>query len=462
MTSLDLADFAPPLAGALPPLAPAGGRRKPRRDPVFRGLTAEMFERPVVAGRGLFGPWILINDPAGVRRVLVENAANYPKAALDQRFFTALFGGGLLGIDGEVWRRHRRIMAPAFDPRSVAAYGPAIATTVQDFLDRWRAWPDGSAIDMAEEMTLLTLQVISRTVFSASSDSMIDLVHSTLRRGLEAAATVNLLDLAPVIGEWRMRARERTLAKASAGMDVAVAELIRTREANLDGAPADLLTRLVAAKDEEGSGGLTPKEIRDEIVTIFMAGHDTTANTLSWTWYALSQRPAVLARLHEELDRVLDGRPPAPEDLPSLPFATRVIEEAMRLYPAAPGLSTRRAQADDEVCGHKVPKGASVNVLPWVLHRHRRLWDDPETFDPDRFAPERAAERPRFAYLPFGAGPRVCIGQVLAKNEAILLLAALAQDYAPRLAPDAKVVPVSNVTLSPKHGLKMILDRRRP
>jgi cytochrome P450 len=464
MSTLDVADM-PILAGAL--LPPGGARKKRRRaaGQPFPGLTDRMFEEPIVAGRTLFGAYLLVSDPAGVRRVLVENAANYPKSPLDLRFFTALFGGGLLGSDGEVWRRHRRVMAPAFDPRSVAAYGPAIAASAQDFLTRWDALPSGAAIDMAQEMKALTLQVIARTVFSTDSAKLIDLIGGTLSRGLEAAAEANILDLLPVIGEWRMQARERRLAASSAGLDDAVSALVKTREANLAAAPADLLTRLVAAKDEEakpaaGNGGLTAKEIRDEIITIFMAGHETTAGTLSWTWYALSQRPVEAERLRAELDAVLGGRPPTPEDLPNLPYTRRVVEESMRLFPAAPGLSTRRAREADEVCGHAVPKGAAVTVMPWVIHRHRRLWDDPERFDPERFSPEGAMGRPRFAYLPFGAGPRVCIGQVLAMNESILILAALAQRYSPRLAPGAKVLPYANVTLQFKAGLKMILERR--
>ena len=464
MTTLDITDGSSTLAGALAPAARRGNdRRRRARDQPFPGLTERMFEEPIVSGRTLFGSYMLVSDPAGVRRVLVENAANYPKTSMDLRFFTALFGGGLLGTDGEVWRRHRRVMAPAFDPRSVAAYGPAIAASAREFLTRWDALPNGAAVDMAQEMKALTLQVIARTVFSTDSAEIIDLIGGTLSRGLEAASQANILDLLPVIGEWRMKARERRLAASSAGLDEAVAALVKAREANLAAAPADLLTRLVAAKDEEGGGaGLTPKEIRDEIITIFMAGHETTAGTLSWTWYVLSQRPVEAARLGAELDAVLAGRPPTPEDLPNLTYTRRVVEESMRLFPAAPGLSTRRAREADEVCGHPVPKGAAVTIMPWVIHRHRRLWDDPERFDPDRFAPEGSAGRPRFAYLPFGAGPRVCIGQVLALNESILILAALAQRYSPRLAPGAQVVPQANVTLQFKTGLKMTLERRCP
>lgn len=460
MSLLTLSETPEPvLAGALGAPGSSRGRRRPR-DIVFRGLSARAFEEPILTGRGLFGPYALISDPAGVRRVLVENAANYPKTAMDLRFFTALFGGGLLGSEGDVWRRHRRVMAPAFDPRSVAAYGPAIAASAQTFLERWDQLPDRAEIDMAEEMTALTLQVISRTVFSTDSEAIVDLIGGALTRGLEAAANANILDLLPVIGEWRMRAREQALARASVGLDEGVAALVREREANLAAAPADLLTRLAAAKDEEGGGGLTPKEIRDEIITIFMAGHETTANTLSWTWYLLAQRPAVAGRLQAELDEVLGGRAPVAEDLTRLPYTRRVIEESMRLFPAAPGLSTRYAREADEVCGQRIAKGCRIHIMPWVLHRHRRLWNDPERFDPDRFSPERVAERQRFSYLPFGAGPRVCIGQVLAMNESILILAALASRHTARLAPDADVVPMANITLRPRHGLKMILERR--
>ena len=447
------------LVGEAPADADGPGARK-WRDVLFPNLTRRGFEEPILAGRGLLGPYLLVSDPAGVRRVLVENAANYPKSTMDLRFFTAIFGGGLLGSAGEVWKRHRRIMAPAFDPRSVAAYGPAITATAQTFLGRWDGLADGAPVDMAEEMTALTLQVISRTVFSSDSEDIIELVRGTLGRGLETAAQAGLLDLVPVISELRMRARERTMRAASAELDLAVARLAREREANLASAPPDLLTRLVSAKDDEGGAGLSDKEIRDEIVTIFMAGHETTANTLSWIWYLLALRPAEGARLRAELDAVLGGRAPTGADLPNLRFTRQVVEESMRLYPAAPGLSSRRVLEDDVICGHKAPKGATVSILPWVIHRHRRLWDDPERFDPDRFSRERSAGRPRFAYLPFGAGPRVCIGQVLAMNEAILLLAALAPHYEPRLAADARVVPRANITLQMRHGLKMILKRR--
>ncbi len=180
---------------------------------------------------------------------------------------------------------------------------------------------------------------------------------------------------------------------------------------------------------------------------------------MNWTWYLLSQHPAEEARLHAELEAVLGGRTPTQDDLPRLAYTRRVVEESMRVYPTAPGISARIAKADDEICGVKVKKGTSIAIAPWLLHHHRRLWDEPNRFDPDRFLPERSAGRPRFAYLPFGAGPRVCIGQVLAMNEAVLILASLAQRYRLRLAPGQDIVPQANVTLRPKYGLKMIVER---
>jgi cytochrome P450 len=449
----------PPLAGNLEAMSSVSSRGRPFG--FLSALPRAAFESPILSGRTfLFWRYVVVSDPAGVRRVLVENAANYPKSATDIGFFAALFGGGLLGLDGDDWRRHRRIMAPAFDPRAVAGYGPALAATLQDFLGRWDALPDGAPIDMAGEMTALSLEAISRTVFSADGAQTGILMRDMLIRAFESMAKINLLDLFPVIGERRMKARQRKLAKAAAPLDGAIEALLAEREAVGRNGPPDLISRLLAARDADTGGRLTGREIRDEIVTIYLAGHETTASTLSWTWYALSQRPDVMARLQAELDEVLAGRPPVPEDLPRLDYTRRVVEEAMRLFPAAPGLSSRRALADDEICGVKIRKGDAVSIFPWVLHRHRRLWTDPETFDPDRFLPEATAARPRFVYLPFGAGPRVCIGQGLALNEAILALAALARKYSVRLAPGAKVVPVGQITLQLRHGLPMILERR--
>jgi cytochrome P450 len=235
--------------------------------------------------------------------------------------------------------------------------------------------------------------------------------------------------------------------------------MISARRASLADAPKDLLTRLIAATDPEDGGGMSDQEVRDEVVTIFVAGHETTAVTMTWVWYLLSQHPEAEAELHAELDAVLGDRPPTPDDLPKLVYARRVIEEAMRLYPPAPGMS-RVALADDELCGVSVRAGTEISVSPWVLHHSARLWEQPLRFDPDRFSPERSAGRPRFAYMPFGGGPRVCIGAALALTEAVLILAALARRFRPRLAEGEAVELQSRITLRPRRGMRMRLETR--
>ena len=296
-------------------------------------------------------------------------------------------------------------------------------------------------------------------MFSSDADDLIELTGKTLGF-TQAALNFSLLDILPIIGPRRLKAKEDAIHADFATMDAAIYRMIAEREKNLDAAPKDLLTRLIAAKDPDSGAGLNATEVRDEVITIFMAGHETTAVTMTWIWYLLSQRPVEEARLHAELDAVLGGRMPTADDVPNLPYTRMIIEEAMRIYPPAPGISTRVALMDDEICGVKVRKGTQVAIAPWVLHRHRTLWDNPERFDPERFNVQRSVGRPRFAYLPFGGGPRVCIGAVLAMTEATLILAVLAQRYQPRLMDGETVTLQTRITLRPKDGMKMRLERR--
>lgn len=450
----------PILAGLVDPRTLKGAAaRKARKDRVFNNIPDEAFEKPIVMLRALGGSALIVSDPVGVKRVLIDNVANYPKAELEQRFFRALFGEGLLGTDGDLWRRHRRIMAPAFDPRSVSGYGQAITRACDGFYGHWDSLARGTEVDIGAEMSRLTLRIIAGTMFSADTDDVIDLVADTMKHGFDVG-DFNILDVLPVIGPMRMNRRVREMGQRFRPLDDAINRMIDAREKDPQGAAADLLSRLITAHDESGDAALTSREIRDQVITIFIAGHETTAQAMTWTWYLLSQHPAEEARLHEELDRVLGGRTPTQEDLPNLAFTRRVVEESMRVYPTAPGISSRVAKADDEICGFKVKKGQQIAIAPWLLHHHKTLWDDPMRFDPDRFLPERSAGRPRLAYMPFGAGPRVCIGQMMAMNEATLILASLAQRYRLQLAPGQEIVPQANVTLRPKYGMKMRLERR--
>ncbi len=461
MTVADVLE-TPFLAGTAPPPAKAPSFFKQLRlanGNQYEMLPMAVYEQPIFQPKGLFGRMLWGNDPDAARRVLLDNVANYPKTDMEKRFFTAMFGEGLLSSDGQTWKTHRKVMAPSFDPRSVASYAPAMAETTLAFREHWDALANNPEVDIAEEMKLLTLQIICKTMFSSDADDLIELTGKTLGF-TQTALNFSILDILPIIGPRRLKAKEDAIHADFAKMDAAIYRMIAEREKNLADAPKDLLTRLIAAKDPDNGAGMNAKEVRDEVITIFMAGHETTAVTMTWVWYLLSQQPAEEARLHAELDAVLAGRTPTAEDVPNLPYTRMVLEEAMRIYPPAPGVSTRVALKDDEICGVKVRKGTQIAIAPWVLHRHRTLWDNPEVFDPERFNVQRSVGRPRFAYLPFGGGPRVCIGAVLAMTEATLILAVLAQRYQPRLLDGETVTLQTRISLRPKDGMEMRLEKR--
>jgi cytochrome P450 len=458
MTAVDAAE-APAMAGTTPPPRKPGTlMSRTGRDNPFEAIPLAAYEQPVWRQPSLFARVYLLSDPAGLRQVLIDKVADYPKTAMERRFFRALFGDGLLSRDGEPWRTHRRIMAPSFDPRSVSGYAPAMADASASFADGWAKLPDGIERDVSAEMTALTLEIISRTVFSGDAAEMTGVTGAALQTSADEAFKFNLLDVLPIIGPIRLAKKVKLMGEIFAPMDGAITRLIEARRA--DPGKTDLLGRLVAALDEETGARLTAQEVRDEVLTIFVAGHETTASAMTFVWYVLSQQPAWEARLHAELDAVLGGRTPTEADLPRLSVTRRIIEETMRLYPPAPGLSARQATKADAIAGVRIPAGSMVAISTWVLHRHRLLWENPDRFDPDRFLPERSVGRHRFAYMPFGGGPKVCIGQMLAMTEATLILATLAQRFRLRLRPGYKVAIQHRVTIRPRDGLPMSIERR--
>lgn len=449
-----------PLANAPTPPRPLTGsaRREAMRRNWIDAIPAAAYETPVHVMPTWFGPVFIVSDPEGVRRVLLDGAEDYPRHAIHLTWTRHVFGGGLLSSEGETWRAHRRIMSPAFEPRAVAGYGPAVVASAGRLLEVWDALPPASEVDIAEEMLGLALRVVATTMFSSDSDAVTGVAGRAMRAAL--AIRPNFLDLLPLIGPLRRGANARRVAGVFGELDLAVYRMIGKREAVGDGDLRDLLTRLVAARDAAGGARLTAREMRDQVVTILLAGHETTAVALTWIWYVLSQRPEAEARLHAELDAVLAGAAPTAEDLPRLVFTRALIQEVMRLYPPVPNLLVRRAAKPDTIAGLRIPRGAMVGVTPWIVHRHRRLWDDPDRFHPERFMGDDAAMRPRLAYIPFGAGPRTCIGSQLAMTEIMLALAHLAQRYRLRLAPDQQVELQHRVTLRPVGGLRMRLARR--
>ena len=303
-----------------------------------------------------------------------------------------------------------------------------------------------------------TLHIISRAMFSSDSDDIVDAVE----RGVavyQANVRPSLLDLLR-FPRWTTKIFQfRRATGAFDDFDHAVDRLIDSRGRQANNEPKDLLSRLIAARDADTGTAMTAREVRDQVVTIFMAGHETTAQALAWTWYLLSLHPAVEGKLHDELNAVLNGRTPRHEDLANLRYVRMVIEESMRLYPPAHTMA-REPIRDDHLLGHRIPAGALVLIVPWLLHRKQSLWPEPHRFDPERFAPDRALTRARFAYIPFGAGPRICIGAAFAMTEAMLILATIAQRYRLRLNPDYPVEPQGLRTLRPRYGLRMFLERR--
>ena len=430
------------------------------RDNTLATFPPEAFDEDIIAGRLLWRRRFIINEPNGIRHVLLDNAANYRKSELTRRLLEPGLGRGLLTSEGETWRRHRRIMAPAFDRRSIEGYAPVITAVTRDLLAGWDALPDQSEVDVGAAMMRTTLHIISRAMFSANSDEIVAVVERGVSR-YQMTMRPSLFDLLG-FPAWlaSLFSRRRRTAAVFNEFDRAVDELLNSRahdpNAQPKDPPKDLLARLVAARDAETGGGMTANEVRDEVVTIFMAGHETTAQALTWTWYLLSLHPSVEARLDEELRAVLNGRTPQYEDIAQLRYTRTVIEESMRLYPPAHTMA-REPIAADEVLGQRIPAGAIVLIAPWLLHRKASLWHDPHRFDPDRFT----TEPPRFSYIPFGAGQRICIGAVFAMTEAILILAMIAQRYRLRLKPDHPIEPQGLITLRPRYGMPMTLERRR-
>jgi cytochrome P450 len=426
------------------------------RDNTLATFPPEAFDEDIIAGRLFWRRRFIINEPNGIRHVLLDNAANYRKSELTRRLLEPGLGRGLLTSEGETWRRHRRIMAPAFDRRSIEGYAPVITAVTRDLLAEWDALPDRSDVDVGAAMMRTTLHIISRAMFSANSDEIVALVERGVSR-YQMTMRPSLFDLLG-FPAWLASffSRRRRTAAVFNEFDRAVDQLINSRAHDPNTQSKDLLARLVAARDAETGGGMTAKEVRDEVVTIFMAGHETTAQALTWTWYLLSLHPAAEARLDEELRAVLNGRTPQHEDIAQLRYTRMVIEESMRLYPPAHTMA-REPIAADEVLGRRIPAGAIVLIAPWLLHRKASLWHEPHRFDPDRFT----TEPPRFSYIPFGAGQRICIGAAFAMTEAILILAMIAQRYRLRLKPGHPIEPQGLITLRPRYGMPMTLERGR-
>jgi cytochrome P450 len=395
-----------------------------------------------------------INHPDLIRQMLVDESEKFEKAKFIKRGFAPLAGEGLLTSDGDLWRRQRRLIQPAFQPKHLAAYGEVMATHARRLADSFK---DGETRDIHFEMMTLTLGVVVKNLFGFDIDEDGDRLGALMTDVLDA--TNSRLITAFPIPTWVPTPRNIRERRAIKALDLILQRMIHARRTATAPPDDDLLGRLLAARDEESGAGMSDRQLRDEMMTLFLAGHETTANALTWTIYLLSQHPDVADRLGRELDTVLEGRAPTAADVSKLTYTEMVIRESMRLYPPAPGFA-REPIEDVTLAGYTVPKGSLVSVITTALHRDKRFFADPDQFDPERFAAGWMDRIPRYAYLPFGGGPRVCIGNNFAMMEARLILATLAQRYRFTLAPGQEVKAIQLVTLRPKGGLRVTLCRR--
>ena len=435
--------------------------RKLRENPVAT-WTKWHYDMPVLSGESILGKIVVLSEPALIKHVLVDNAANYPKDRLQHRVLSSGLGNGLLLAEGDVWRTQRRALAPLFSPRTVNGFQEAMADVAADLVTRWNRMRDGRRLDVSQDMARATLRVLARTIFSEGLSRRAEDFAQAVTHYLEAIGKIDPLDIldmpkwVPRIGRIKAKPTLKFFEEVVEGMIVERRALL-AREP--DAAPSDLLTLLLQAADPETGQGLSEDDVKANIVTFIAAGHETTSNTLTWALYLVSQDEAVRTRVEAEVDAALpDGRF-VPGSTDALPYTRAVIDEALRLYPPAATL-TRDAVGPDQLGDLRIKAGGRVVISPWVLHRHNLLWDDPNGFDPERFLPERKATIDRFAYLPFGAGPRVCIGASFALQEALIIFATVMRHYRLTLCDGHVVMPVQRVSLRPRGGMPMIARRR--
>jgi cytochrome P450 len=420
-----------------------------RRDPL--GFLSELAAYGDVACAGIGRQRLyLVSDPELVREVLVTQGRSFMKGRALQEA-KRLLGEGLLTSEGERHLNQRRLIQPLFHQDRIDGFG---AVMVEEAGRTAGRWSEGGEIDVAREMTRLTLAVVGKTLFGADVEADAEEVGRALDEAMEMFDRFFLpfsavLDRLPLPRTRRFRA-------ARASLDAIIERMIEDRRSD-PSAHTDLLSMLLAARDEDG-GEMSASQVRDEAMTIFLAGHETTAQVLTWAWYLLGENPDIEAMLHEELDAVLSGRAPAVGDLVRLRYTRAVLAETMRLYPPA-WVVGRRALQDVELGGYMIPAGSIVALSQWVVHRDARWFPEPERCDPQRWLVEHA-ERPRFAYFPFGGGQRLCIGERFAWMDAMLLLATLASRWRLRLVPGRPVEPLPRITLRPAHGLWMIPQAR--
>jgi cytochrome P450 len=433
------------------------------RDNPLEAWTRAFFEQPIVTVRLPFGAVAAVSDPAAIRRVLLDNAANYHKDTLQRRIVSAGLAHGLLMAEEDQWRFQRRTLAPLFARKAVLGFAPVMLQVAEAMAARWQAAADqDETIDVAAEVTRLTLDVLRQTIFSDGLGRDTDDFQEAMRSYFDTIGQIdpfdllNLPDMIPRFTRWKVRPALRFFESA-------VDDIIAHRRQRLGQEPAavqrDILTLLLEAQDAETGRTLSESEVKSNIITFIAAGHETTANALAWSLFLLSQSPEWSERVATEARRELVPARARDGVADRLVETRAVVEEAVRLYPPLAAIS-REAIAADELAGETIAPGTTIVIAPYVLHRHRGLWDDPDLFDPTRFLPPAREAIDRYAYLPFGAGPRICIGATFALQEATLVLATVMRRFCLQVAPGHAVWPLQRVTLRPRGGLPMRIAAR--
>lgn len=398
------------------------------------------------------GPHVehLVNHPDFAAQILQKKRERYDKDCRSTAFIRRVCGESLLTASGKAWQRRRNLLQPAFHRNHVHGFADLMVEATTTMLARWPRPTGPARLEMSAEMMRLTYTIVARALFSADLGEGAERIKPAMRLLLEE--TFDRIRSIFNPPSWLPTPGNRRFAKALAEVNRVALALIEEHRLNPSGKRTDLLTMLLAARDPDDGEGFGLEQLRDEVVTLLIAGHETTANALTWTFHLLSLHPEIQDRVHEELAGVLQGRDPTPDDISKLTLTTNVIKESMRLFPPV-WIIERRALADDTIGGFHIPKNSSVVICPWTLHRHPEFWDEPDEFRPSRFD-----QAPPAAYLPFGAGPRVCLGHEFAMLEARIATAMVLQRFRLRPVPDAPVEPHPGITLPPLHGLPLTLE----
>ncbi len=408
----------------------------------------------VVKMRFLYLTVYFVYHPNDIEYVLSTNAKNFIKSrSLRSPFFQRLVGKGLLTSEGEFWRRQRRLAQPAFHRQRISAYGEVMVDYANRMLSTWK---DGETRDIHRDMMKLTLEIVVKTLFNADVSDDADRVGRVLSEMVKPFASQATLQW--ILDNRLPTSGHRRFYRAAKEIDDIVFRIIGERRANPSDR-GDLLSMLLEAHDEDDGSQMNDRQLRDEVMTIFLAGHETTALTLSWTWYLLAKHPEIEKKFHNELDEVLKGSPPTVADMPRLKYTEMIAKESMRLYPPAFGVG-RESIEHCEIGGFRVPAKAQVFMFQWAVQRDPRFFEEPDRFNPDRWTEELTATLPKYAYFPFGGGPRACIGNYFAMMEVVLLLAGIGQHFRLPLASEAKVELFPAMSLRPKTGIEVVVSLR--